>query len=147
MIRNVTKLDIDKIIEIENLTFTDGRYSKEQMLYELSNELSKFVLCERDNKIVGFLIYMITFNSSTIVQIATDPHYQRQGVATELFTAMLDDINSLGYGQVETITLEVRKQNDIAHNFYLKNNFKDVIIKPKYYSNGDDAIYMSRILL
>jgi len=139
--------DIDQIVEIEDLCFKDGHYNKEQIQYEIRNELTKFYVYEEDNIIKGFLIFMVTFNSATVVQLATHPKYQKQGIANSLFNEMINYLNSLGYGEIETITLEVREQNKIAHKFYLKNKFKDTLLKKKYYSNGDNAIYMTRILL
>ena len=44
--------------------------------------------------------------------------------------------------KVRSLTLEVRKSNQKAINFYLKHGFKVVVEKPQYYSNGEDAIYM-----
>lgn len=148
MIRYIDEVkDIDQVCEIEDLCFKDGHYNKEQIEYEIHNELSKFIVYEEDNKILGFLIYMVTFNSATVVQLATHPKYQRRGIATKLFNEMISYLSSLGYGEIETITLEVRENNVAAHNFYLKNKFKDTLLKNKYYSNGDNAIYMTRILL
>jgi len=148
MIRLIDEIkDINQIIEIEDLCFKDGHYNKDQLLYEIHNELAKFYVCEEDNVIKGFLIFMVTFNSATVVQLATHPKYQHKGVANKLFNEMINYLNSLGYGEIETITLEVREQNKIAHDFYLKNGFKDILVKDKYYSNGDNAIYMVRILL
>lgn len=148
MIRLIdAKKDLDMVYEIENLCFTDARYNLDQLLYEVNNELSKFYVYELDNKIVGFLIYWITFNSATVVQVATHPNYQHKGIATSLIDEMFKQLNSLGYGEIETVTLEVRSKNEIAHKFYLKSGFKDILLKKKYYSNGDDAYYMTRILL
>jgi len=139
--------DIDQVCEIEDLCFKDGHYNRDQIQYEMNNELAKFYVYEEDNTIKGFLIFMVTFNSATVVQLATHPKYQNKGVATALFNEMINYLNSLGYGEIETITLEVREQNNAAHHFYLKNKFQDTLLKKKYYSNGDNAIYMTRILL
>ena len=48
---------------------------------------------------------------------------------------------------VETVTLEVRESNLKAINLYTKNGYERVIVKPKYYSNGEDALYMVKRLL
>lgn len=148
MIRKARRSDINGIALVEGASFNDDKYTHEQLLYEFKdNPFAKIYVDTVDEEIVGFIIYMITFNSATILQIATRPFNRRKGIATKLLNAMIDDIMSLGYGQVENITLEVRKSNRAAHQFYLKNNFKDVVVKPKYYQNGEDAIYMMRVLL
>jgi len=148
MIRLIdAKKDLEQVCEIEDLCFKDGHYNKEQIEYEISNELNRFLVYEDNKKILGFLIYTITFNSATVVQLATHPDYQRKGIATKLFNGMINQLKSLGYGEIETITLEVREKNEAAHKFYLKQKFIDLLVKKKYYSNGDNAIYMTRILL
>lgn len=148
MIRRARRFDINAIAIIENASFADDCYTREQLLYEFKeNPFAKILVAVVDEEVVGFIIYMITFNSATILQVATRPINRRHGIATKLIKAMIDDVMSLGYGVVENITLEVRKSNEVAHNFYLKNNFKDVTIKPKYYNNGEDAIYMMRVML
>ena len=48
--------------------------------------------------------------------------------------------------KVRTITLEVRKNNEKAVNLYQKYGFKATLTKEKYYSNGDDALYMMKEL-
>ena len=43
--------------------------------------------------------------------------------------------------KVATLTLEVRKSNTHAIHFYEKQEFKFVVEKPHYYSDGEDALY------
>ena len=58
---------------------------------------------------------------------------------------MMDEIINDCYAKkVQTLTLEVRANNEKAINFYLKHGFKKELVKPHYYTNGDDAIYMTR---
>ena len=148
MIRFANRFDINAIKMIEDLSFKDGNYSKDQLLYEYKeNPFAKILVNVIDEELVGFLIYMVTFNSATIVQIATRPINRKHGVGTALLKAMEKDLLKKGYGEIENVTLEVRAKNKAAHNFYLKNGYKDVHVKKKYYDNGDDAIYMMKVLL
>ena len=75
MIREMRRLDLAQVMMIEDASFQDGHYSKEQMLYELNENPFSTILVMTDDveEIVGFLIYMVTFNSATIIQIATRP--------------------------------------------------------------------------
>ena len=147
MIRKMTQKDLTEVLKIENESFVNGRYSLTQFKDEFKNPFATLIVSENNKDIDGFLIYMITFNSATIVQIAVDSNKREKGIGSELLNHMFKHFESLGYGKIETVTLEVRKQNDVAHKFYLKNGFKDVVTKKEYYTNGDDAIYMQRILL
>ena len=150
MIREATELDLEALELIENECFLDP-YKKEQLLYELNeNPVNKILLLIEDDKIIGFIDYMVTFNSATITQIGVLSSYRRGGRGSLLMDAMLDSLPSVNdYDSeddsiVETITLEVRVSNAPAINFYHKYGFEDVVIKKNYYRDGEDAIYMMK---
>ena len=69
IIRKATLDDLDQIEIIENECFVDP-YKREDLIYELTtNPCSTVLVAIVDDKIVGFIDYMITFTSSTISQI------------------------------------------------------------------------------
>lgn len=146
-VREATDNDIPAIMELENLCFVSP-WSQKAVLYEMhENPVSNFWVIELEEKtqgiksVVGFCDYWHTFDSATIAQIAVHPHLQRK----QLGSAMMDEIINDCYAKkVRTLTLEVRANNQKAINFYLKHGFKQELVKPKYYTNGDDAIYMIR---
>lgn len=147
MIRFMKKEDVDQMVVIEDASFKDGHYSKDQLLYEYKENPFAKILVNEDKEVNGFLIYMVTFNSATIIQIAVDPKFRRKGIATKLLKAMDKELLKQGYGKVENVTLEVRSTNKHAIKLYSKNGYKKNHIKKKYYDNGDDAIYMMKVLL
>ena len=90
---------------------------------------------------------IFTFNSATISKIAIKSEYQKNGLGSKLMEYMMDDLNSLGYGEIETITLEVRISNIKAISLYKKFGFKEVNVKKNYYSDKEDALYMLKVML
>lgn len=148
IIRKATLDDIEDLLKIENECFI-GPWKRKDLVYELmENPINEVLVLEKDMKLIGFVDYMITFNSATISQIAILPPYRGKGYARKLLEAMEksfpeDDIDNV----VETITLEVRVSNEKAISLYEKNGYERVTIKPKYYSNGEDALYMVKRLL
>ena len=134
-------------MEIEHLCFINP-WNEEQFIYEIEeNVYSNSWVVELSNTnsdnvaIVGFCVYWQTFDSATICQIAVHPEIQRR----QLGSAMMDEIINDCYAKrVQTLTLEVRKSNTKAINFYLKHGFEQVTVKEKYYTDGEDAIYMTR---
>ena len=131
--RLATLEDFDAVKAIENECFIEP-YSDEDLHYEFEkNPVNKIIVAELDGKVVGFIDFLITFNSSTIMQVAVTKEARGNGIATHLLSEMensfpknIDDI-------VETITLEVRESNVPAKNLYLKNGYKIVVIKEHYY--------------
>ena len=147
LIRKATLDDIDDLLVIENKCFSDP-WKKKDLQYELSeNPVNVFLVFEKDLEIIGFIDFMITFNSATISQIAIAPEHRNKGYARRLLDAMETKFPKDIENSVETITLEVRASNQKALNLYTKNGYEKITIKPKYYSNGEDAIYMVKRLL
>lgn len=147
MIREASHKDFDEVYEIEQSCFVDP-YPKHQLEYEFNeNPLNKILVAVIDNKIVGFIDFMITFNSATIVQIAVKKEYRKQGIASSLLKEMENCFPNDIEDVVETVTLEVRKSNDAAIKLYEKNGYEFVVEKKHYYPNGEDAVYMIKRLL
>ena len=146
-IRPAEEKDVPIILDLEEKCFV-APWKKENIVYELhENPVSNVWVIELENKlqniksVVGFCDYWHTFDSATITQIAVHPELQHK----QLGSAMIDEIINDCYAKkVQTLTLEVRANNTKAINFYLKHGFKKELVKPKYYDNGDDAIYMIR---
>jgi ribosomal-protein-alanine N-acetyltransferase len=138
--------DFDEVEKIENECFIEP-YSTEDLHYEFEkNPVNKIIVAEDDGKVVGFIDYLITFNSSTIMQVAVTKMYRRYGIATQLLSEMEKSFPKNIDDLVETITLEVRESNEAAKNLYLKNGYKIVVIKNHYYKDGENAIYMLKRL-
>ena len=148
IIRKVSKEDFEQVYEIEQSCFKDP-YPRKHLGYEFfENPVNVILVAEEDDKVVGFIDFMITFNSATIVQIAVIPEYRNRKIATLLLKEMENTFPKDIEDVVENVTLEVRKSNEIAVNLYKKNGYETIVEKKHYYPDGEDAIYMvKRILL
>ena len=137
-ILKVSHSDLDKILEIENESFIKP-FKKENFLYELNeNPFSRFYKLVIDNEIIGFLLLYVTFDSSSIVQIAIKKDKRNQGFAEFL----LQNVEKLLIKEeVNFITLEVRVSNIPARKLYKKLGYEEINIKKGYYEDGEDAIY------
>ena len=142
-IRDMTSSDLGKVLEIEYKCFI-APWNKDQVLYELNeNKFAHLAVIVSDNVVVGFYDYWHTFDSATIAQIAVEPMYQRHKFGSQLLEEIIKDAKAK---KVRTITLEVRRNNEKAVNLYQKYGFMTTLTKEKYYSNGDDALYMMKEL-
>ncbi|MDY0345550.1 MAG: ribosomal protein S18-alanine N-acetyltransferase [Bacilli bacterium] len=150
-LRLMESKDLNRVLEIENESFLSP-WKRQDLLYELNenpiNVIYVLEVIENSTKeIAGFIDFMITFSSSTISQIAVAKKYRNMQVGSKLLNRMIEHLKSEYDEEVETITLEVRTHNKTAIAFYEKYGFEAVMIKPDYYSNGDDALYMIRRLI
>ncbi len=142
IIRKASKDDLNELCLIQNECFLEP-WKKEDILYEIEkNPVNVFLVATLDNKIIGYLDYIVTFNSSSIVQIAVLKSFRSKGIASLLLQKMISLLPSDGEEKVEFITLEVRKSNITALALYQKHGFEIICLKPHYYKNGEDAIYM-----
>lgn len=138
-VRDMTNSDIDRVMEIENLCFK-APWGKEDIYREINdNKLSVMSVITVNDIVVGFCDYWNTFDSGTICQIAIHPDYQHQSLGTRLFDEVLKDAKAK---KIRTMTLEVRETNSKAIKFYQKFGFVITLVKEKYYTNGENAIYM-----
>ena len=144
--RLASKEDFDEVQKIENECFKEP-YSTEDLHYEFEkNPVNKIIIAEDEGKVVGFIDFLITFNSSTIMQVAVTNEYRGKGIATHLMSVMENSFPKNIDDLVETITLEVRESNVAAKNLYLKNGYEIVVVKKNYYKDGENAIYMLKRL-
>lgn len=144
-IRPAADADIPAIVEIENLCFVSP-WKEKDFLYELNeNPVSNLWVIELEiesqklKSVLGYCDWWQTFDSATLCKIAVHPEMQRH----DLGSAMMDEIyNDCLAKEILTLTLEVRVSNNKAIAFYKKHGFREVVIKPHYYDNGEDALYM-----
>ena len=144
--RLATLEDFEAVQKIENECFKEP-YSTEDLHYEFEgNPVNKIIVAENDGKVIGFIDFLITFNSSTIMQVAVTKEFRSKGIATQLLSEMENSFPKEIDDLVETITLEVRESNVPAQKLYLKNGYKIVVVKSHYYKDGENAVYMIKRL-
>ena len=144
--RLASKKDFKGVQKLENECFLNP-YSSEDLKYEFyKNPINKIVVATDEGKIVGFIDYLVTFNSATIMQVAVTEDYRKRGIGTQLLSEMEKFFPQEGEDIVENVTLEVRESNEKAIALYTKNGYQKVLIKKQYYKDGENAIYMLKRL-
>ena len=146
-IRALKKEDVPAVAMLESACFS-APWPEEQIEYERTgNPCAKvLVAVSKDGDLQGYLDFMITFDSATINRICVAETERHKGIATALLQRMVE-ICQAQKDKVELITLEVRASNETAHSLYQKLGWEDVVKKPHYYDDGEDAIYMVRSIL
>ena len=137
-IRTLEKQDIDKVVYLET-TFLGETLGKEILESELDSKITKFYVATINNEVVGYIGRYEYVGEVEILNFVVDEDYQRQGIGQMLFDKMLNEIK-----EINKITLEVRRSNQKAINFYYKNGFKEIHVRKNYYKNGEDALVLIR---
>ena len=137
--------DIPSIMEIEQICFDKDSFSKRQFVYLISQAKGYFCVAEYQQRVGGYFSVLINQRACSlrIYSIAVHPDYRGR----ELGQVLMDQtIQTAGECKAAKITLEVKVTNTSAIGLYMKNGFIPVGIKPCYYHDGSDAIYMQRLI-
>ena len=143
-IQPLTMARVDEVLEIEKLSFTDP-WSREMFRSELEVGGGTYArMAVREGKLVGYLLAVLIEDEAHLGNLAVHPSERRAGVGQTLLDDLLETARTNG---ITRITLEVRRSNENARKFYLRNEFIDVAMRKNYYRNPhEDAIVMLRSL-
>lgn len=86
--------------------------------------------------IVGYCLYQVVFEQAEILRIGTNPQYQRQGIASQLFVALNKELRN---HKAESLILEVRADNAPAIALYEQQGFTLIHRRKGYYQQPHQA--------
>ncbi len=137
-IRLMEKKDLDAVVGAERLCYPYP-WSAELFRQELDNPLSTIDLLFINEQLAGYLCSWLICGELHIHNVATLPAFRRRGVAARLIRYVIDRCPAAG---LEKVLLEVRVGNAGAIALYRSFGFVDVVVRKKYYSDGEDALLM-----
>lgn len=139
MVRYANVYDIPRIHELGSLL--NENFSSVYNIQEmLEDGLSKVLVYENDEKVIGFITATDLKETCDILSVVVDPEYRGQLVASNLIDYLISELDE----NLKLITLEVDSKNRAALNLYDKFGFEIVNVRKHYYPNGDDAYLMAR---
>jgi ribosomal-protein-alanine N-acetyltransferase len=138
-IRRVKTDDIGTISEMEQVCFKDPFPS--YFLSQLADaNPDTFLVAVLDGKIVGYAVVDEWPDQEHLVSIAVLPGSRKKGVGQALLDNLIEKI------QPGIMKLEVRRSNKAALELYRKNGFIQTGIAHSYYTDGEDAIQMEKVI-
>ncbi len=141
IIKNMEEQHLDAVVKIEENSFSHP-WSKTSFEDELKKENSHLFVALDDEKIVGYCVMDTVLDEGSLLDIAVDKSYRRNGVAKELFNELLKVASAK---QLSFITLEVRESNEGAIKLYKALGFVQVSLRKNYYSKPcEDAVLMTK---
>jgi ribosomal-protein-alanine N-acetyltransferase len=90
-------------------------------------------------EIVAYAVFQVIFTEAHLLNIAVQPEFQNHGTGHFLLKDIMRRSQELG---AMGFYLEVRPSNEAALHVYEKEGFRKLMVREKYYSNGEDAIVM-----
>ena len=140
MLRRATPADVDAVHRLEEECFP-APWRREFFVSEVSAEGRFNLVAKRGEAIIGYLFAMWLFDEMHVNKIAVIESERRKGIADALMASCFAFARENG---VRTISLEVRKSNRIAQDFYRHLDFTSSYVRPRYYPDGEAAVVMVR---
>ena len=141
IVRPATSADANEILALETALFGADAWSSSSVLAELTAADRSCPVAVSDGQVIG---YVLTLRSGDVVdlqRIGVDPARQRQGVATALLEAALEQAHDDG---ADAMLLEVSEANGPALAFYAREGFVEIDRRRRYYRDGTDALILRR---
>lgn len=139
--------DLSQIAQLEKQLFAIGSWTDDVLQEFFSQRHTHFFVMRLDNKIMGYCITQVMFDTAEILRIGVSRAYQRQGLAKQILMEVMVFLKKM---EVDKLLLEVRNDNLSAIGLYQGFDFKQIHVRKNYYDNKDgtftDALILQKAL-
>ena len=141
LIRPLREEDIPAVLVMEARCFPDP-WSEGDFRSALADGLSLWLAAEKGGVLAGYAGMQSVLDEGYIDNVAVDPDFRRQGVASALLEAMIGEANKRA---LRFLSLEVRAGNAGAIALYASFGFETVGRRKGYYLRPpEDALIMTK---
>lgn len=137
-IRWMIRRDMQEVLEIENASF-EFPWSEDDFIRCLRQRNCIGMVAERDDRVVGFMIYELHKNQLHILNFAVRPELRRNGIGTQMSQKL---VGKLSQQRRNRIMLEVRETNLSAQLFFRDSGFRAVSVLRDYYDDTTEDAYI-----
>lgn len=139
LLQQARREDVPEVAQLEAVAFPDP-WPAHLYLNEVGQPL-RFQRVVRDGQgvLAAYLFACWQVDELHILKVATSPLHEGRGLATTLLEEAREEaLRRRGRG----VILEVRPSNRRAITLYRRLGYAAIGRRPRYYSNGEDAIVM-----
>ncbi|MFC4401787.1 ribosomal protein S18-alanine N-acetyltransferase [Gracilibacillus xinjiangensis] len=138
--RQMTEADIDRVYEIDCLSFPKP-WPKDIYYEEMrTNNFARYFVATLDDEVIGFCGSWIVLDEAQITNIAIEPAHRGNRYGEGLFQYVMNYAVANG---VKHLSLEVRVSNLVAQKMYKKFGLIPGGIRKNYYTdNQEDALVL-----
>ncbi|MGI6511427.1 MAG: ribosomal protein S18-alanine N-acetyltransferase [Catenisphaera adipataccumulans] len=141
--RRITPDDIGEVVRLERLCY-NVPWTEEDCIREVNdNPFSHGWLMIEEGRILGYAFLWEAYELSEVARIAVDPALRKKGLGYALMQFLLADAREHG---CEVMSLECRASNTAGLRLYAKCGFTRTHRSKGYYSDGEDAVVMTKQL-
>lgn len=135
--------DILRISEIEKECFGGEAWSFQMFADSFSLDNFLGVVAEEGGEVVGYGCLSVRGDDADLDNIAVVEPFRQSGVGKNILKRLVQKAKEK---KLQKLFLEVRVTNAPAQILYLKNGFKGLYVRSRYYPDGEDAIVMVKEL-
>ena len=130
--------DIKEVFKINRASFTTDAWSRKALEREFKLPYSVRYVLELEGKVIGYCVIWLIKGEAFIMSLAIDPTMRGRGLGRYLMDEVIKDLSR----KAEVFLLDVRKSNLPAIRLYRSLGFSVVKERPKFYSDGENALMM-----
>ena len=127
------------VATLESLVMGSDAWSEALVAEELPRADRVWWAAYEGEALAGYAGGWIVDGQVQILKVGVDPAMRRRGIARELLAHVAADARDLGASRC---SLEVRAGNVGAQELYAALGFRSLGVRPRYYSDGEDAVIM-----
>ena len=127
------------VATLESLVMGSDAWSEALVADELPRADRVWWAAYEGEALAGYAGGWIVDGQVQILKVGVDPAMRRRGIARELLAHVAADARDLGASRC---SLEVRAGNVGAQELYAALGFRSLGVRPRYYSDGEDAVIM-----
>lgn len=136
--------DLDEVHELETQLFPADAWPRDMFHTELAHPTSRYWVVTHEHAIAGYAGMMCIPPVADVQTLAVATVHEGRGLGSALLR-MLHHAAVLEGGR--EILLEVRADNPRAQALYRRFGYEHIATRPRYYTDGHDALVMRRELV
>ena len=137
-IRWMIRRDMPEVLDIESQNF-EVPWVYEDFVRCLLHRNCLAMVAEHEDRVVGFMIYILYPDRIWLLNFAVAPECQRHGVGSQMVAKLTAKLSTQRRGR---IVLEVRETNLAAQLFFRENGFRAVSVLRRFYDDAPEDAYL-----
>ena len=137
-IRWMIRRDMPEVLAIESDSF-EFPWCENDFLRCLRQRNCIGMVAERDNKVVGVMIYELHKSRLHILNFAVSSRHRRTGIGSQMISKL---VGKLSTERRNRILLEVRETNLAAQLFFRSSGFRAVSVLRQFYEDTPEDAYL-----
>jgi ribosomal protein S18 acetylase RimI-like enzyme len=146
LIRNATKDDLPRVLEIFRQAFRLDASSESELLGFLEQRHVSFIVAQIGDEVVAFTLAYVRDGCPHLLATAVAPEFRtRRGIGTKMIRQHFSNFRKWGYSEIDTF---VRCTNSISIGMVAKLGFKHVRTMRNFYDTpkGSTRLYVRSLL-